>query len=322
MTLKIPALNSADWIFSSSDIPNGKRAEDLLAINFHKAVREQAKQNAPSTVEEEYQRLLCQIENDPYLIARFYALAAGESFSASAKWEEYSKPVQTHLALFLKENGLLQYLEMDNIIDFLESKRSDWDGTGSRPGNHYEIEFLVETLIPILETNGISRAHILDISINFSKARYAIPTIRRMLDKNIRLQTEIRHQISQCSDPDERKFLEESLKDAHKLEPGLMKSLTLLLDEMSVGADQGLSRKQFQEKLREIEIGDQAPAKQLGYIYSTREGGVLMISCENLSLLRAIEQMTAQFVDWHNAEPEDLAKEATNILLKGFTKKW
>jgi hypothetical protein len=251
-----------------------------------------------------------------YTRARAMAESIDLSFEKAGELGDVMEQVQTRIALMLKDMGLLSFLEYDNITEYLLSKRSPWDGEGYPPGNHYEIAFMIDSLIPLLEVNGFPRKMILSIAENFHKTKLAIPYLRKVLSDVIEKANEIRAAYDEATDDEERKYLEEALDEALKLDPRLKKLLETLILELSLSGKQGgLGQKKFQEKMREISNNTQAPDKMLGFVYNTKDGAVMMISVSNVRTLNILQQLTNKFVDWHLGVPQDLAREAVQRLL-------
>lgn len=312
-------LDIADWFFDVHNTAPSKIAVNLIESSFWKNLEERAKTIAENRGEEYqivYDHLLKTAKSDRFVRYKMMAEAADRAFFATTELYEKTEAVQTHVVLFLKENGLFEYLEMESIYEFLETKKSPWSGEGQKPGNHYDIAFMIDYLLPTMEANGIPRDQILNITIHFSKARWALPYIKTQLADNFAKQREIKDQMARTKDPDELVSLEKALKDVHKVNPGLMKSLQALFDEMAVDGTEGMSRSQFVSHLKKIAKGHQQVDKALGYKYNIGRGGVITIACETIMQLDSIENMLSSLVDMHLGEPEDLLREVAELALR------
>lgn len=288
----------AEW---NIDLPPNQQEEGVYLQYLHMVT---AHQN----------QLVSTAKTDEFVRNRLLAQATEKAFVAVDKMIEASEPIQTHLVLFLKENGLFQYLELDGIIEFLRSKKSPQKEGGRVPGNNYEIEFMVEYMIPIMEANGFSREIILDIADNFGKSRLALPYIKDVLSEDLAKQREIRDAMTVCKDPEERIQLEELLQESLKVSPKMRKTLTTLFDEMGKSYDDGgLSRRQFKRKLQDIAATRKTVDKALGYKYLFPRGGIISISCNDQRMLAAIENMLSSLVDMHLGEPEDMIRQVTEL---------
>jgi len=315
-----------EWLFDPSKTPKGQIARDMVARNFWKQLDEMADAAARKEISplddvfeyvkaEKRNELIALVKRDDYVRSKMLAGAAESAFVISTRIQEAMEPVQVHLVMYLKENGLLPFLEIDTITEFLETKKSDWDGVGKRPGNHSEISFMCDWLIPVMEANGFQRERMLDISVNFAKSRYAIPQLRELLQDNMTKQKEIEKAIKECKDPEERLHLEEAMEDVLVLTPGLKDTLTLFFDEMAKPASQGLSRKNFQEALRKATRTAPEPEKALGYQYNLKNGGVIMISCTDTKMMTAIGNALSSLVEMHFGEPMELATQAAQMMM-------
>jgi hypothetical protein len=258
---------------------------------------------------------------DIYARARALAEGSDASYDFATMLGDVAEQVQTRIAMDIKEQGLLTYLEYGGVEEYLLSKRDEWDGTGKRPGSHYEIAFMVNYLIPTLEANGFPRKMLLGVAQNFHKARFASAYLKEQLADIIVKMNEIRAAMADTEDEDEKVLLNQALEEAMQLDPRLKESLDILIDEMSKTAKQGgMSALDFREAMRKTHRQTKEPDKVLGYIYNLSKGGVMMISCDDKNMLEAIKLVTSKFVDWHLGTPEDLAKETAARLLKSNIK--
>lgn len=258
---------------------------------------------------------------DIYARARALAESSDASYDFATMLGDVTEQVRTRIAMDIKEQGLLTYLEYGGVEEYLLSKRDEWDGVGKRPGSHYEIAFMVNYLIPTLEANGFPRKQLLGVAQNFHKARFASAYLKEQLSDVIAKMNEIRAAMAATEDEDEKALLDQALEEAMQLDPRLRESLDILIDEMSKSAKQGgMSALDFREAMRRTHRQAPEPDKVLGYVYNLKGGGVMMVSCDDKKMLEAIKLVTSKFVDWHLGTPEDLAKETAARLLKSNIK--
>lgn len=330
------------WLYEPVESLDLKIATDLLAINFWAEIERMVTDKALSTIKKDkrwnitkpaflqdedlqhdYRELwedireqtIALIEEDPYTRARVMAFSSDKAFDQSVSLKESMDQVQIRIALAIEENGLLPYLEHDNIADYLLSKRIPWDGTGIRPPINRDIEWLAEYLIPVLEANGFTREQIIGVTDNFHKAREAVAYLREILEDVVTTTNEIKQSLKD-TEGEERKHLEQALHEAMQLNPALTEILDALVQEIVLNAKNGgLSVRAFREKLKEIRNRRSTKlTPALGYHYNMGNEHILYISVESKRMLNAIMNQTGKLVDWHLAEPRDMVQETARIM--------
>lgn len=337
-----------DWLLNHDDENDHAKlqaeiANDLIAIGFWKMVdirvRTLAIQRAnkeipkwvrtlpPEKQKPGLQELFAQIEGecekevtelmgkDYYARARMLADGADQAFDKATRLMETMEQAQTSIALWIKEKGLLPYMEMSSIGEFLLTKRAKWDGEGSRPGSWYETEFMVDTLIPTLEANGYSRELIVGVAKNFYKARYAIPYLRTVLKEVTERANEIKLAMKDTEDADELALLDKALTEAMQVDTRVNDILEQLIIEINTPAAQGgMSNLEFRKKMGEITHGRKQVIKSHGISYATSVGGVLYIKAESIGAFNAVQRLVENMVDWHQGSPEDMVKDSLVFL--------
>lgn len=331
------------WLHERKDITEEKIAQDLTSLTYWAMVDKRANAQALGKVKKlpgwvvtlplekqdpelrlQYANFLTEatkeiselIGADLYTRARMMAESADSSFDTASELGEAMERVQTRIAIDLKEQGLLPYLEHSSVAEYLLSKRTPWSGEGERPGSHYEIAFMVDYLIPVLEANGFPRKLVIGIAENFHKARYATPYLRQVLGEIITKTNEIKDARADATTDEERMLFDRALEEAMQLDTRLKELLEALIDEMSKTAKQGgMAANAFREKMSRITRKAPAPDKMLGYVHNMPKGGVMMISVSDVKTLNALQNLTRKLVDWHLGTPEDLARMAGQQLL-------
>lgn len=96
-----------------------------------------------------------------------------------------------------QKHGWYRMMEIEDVNELLsymldEATEKDPDG-----GARYEIKFLIDTLLPLIERAGVPKELALAIPQNITKARAAVSTVRRIIDQDgpemsERLATELR----------------------------------------------------------------------------------------------------------------------------------
>jgi hypothetical protein len=325
------------WLYEplhETDNLEKKIAEDLTSLTYwskvDRMINEQVEakvKNLPKSrskdafdalQEETRKEILKVLETDLYARARLLAESSDQSFDHADALKEIMDRVQIRIALTMEEQGLIPYLEIDNIEEYLLSKKVEKIGP-KLPGINSEIDFLVLNLIPLLKANGFSEDLILGISENFHKARVAVPYLRNLLDKVVSQSNQIREAMKETEDKEEQELLQQSLHEAMQLEPAFQDTLEELVTEIGLFKRKkgggGLSVPEFAGRLKQLRSGDSKPTPAIGYQYSGKGGTLLFISVENRAMLNAILNQTSSLVDWHQGEPEDIAKETARILM-------
>jgi len=263
------------------------------------------------------------IGDDTYGVVRSLAEGADKGFDSTIYLPDVLARAQVCIALIIEEKGLLPYLqgEYASTAEYLISKRTAWDGTGTVPGSHSETDFLILYLIPTLAANGFPRELVIGVGDNFHKARYAIPYIRTVLSDIVKKSNEIKTVLEEATDDEERLHLEEALQQAMKMDTRLKDIMEELVDEMvRTTEDGGMTIRDFQQHMKDLAHKNTVkPDKSLGYIYHTPQGGVMMISVADRAHLKALEMACNKLVDWHLGTPKDLAREVGAKLLEDKT---
>lgn len=322
-------------------------AQDLIAIGFWKMVDSRTHQFAlerakklegwirtlpverqTPELQEQYaeirafeeEALIKLLGEDYYARARMMTDGADLAFDKATRMMQVMEQAQTSIALYINENGLLPYLELGSIGEYLLTKRSKWDGQGGRPGSWYETEFMVKYLIPTLDANGFNRRLVLGVADNFYKARFAIPYLRQIMDDIVKKTDEIKGAIATTTDEEELEYLDRALNEAMQLDPRLSEILEALVKEMVTPAAQGgMSQSDFREEMQRITGKKKDVIKAHGITYTMTKGGVLYIKTEDTSMFNAIQNMVSKLVDWHQGSTEEMAKD-TIAFLKNQTK--
>jgi hypothetical protein len=336
------------WLREPIQQGDDKRvADEMLAISFWAEVREQAfnlvrdklrptfgklkgKLSEQSHEVIQYfdqvypdleEQVVKQLGKDIYYRARTLAKGADGAFVQANLLRETMDQVQTRLLLYIQENGLLPYLEGEytSVTEYIASKMVPEDEDDERPSINYQAEFLIKFLIPMLEKNGISRELILGIPRNFSKTRIAISYLRRLLDQHIQQYTELERLQEQAEDPEKIKEIEKAKEKSLLLNKGVRDTLEEFMGEVvRPKEDGGSTLVEFKRKLKQISSNntpDEDPPEIM--MYSMAGGkAILQINCENNQQLRLIQKAMGSLAHWIQASPEDLAKQATEILLK------
>lgn len=262
--------------------------------------------------------LIKTIGDDTYSAARMLAESIDNGFDRTQELGDTFERVQVELTLQLKRQGLLKYLECDNVTEYILSKARPLDDDGKRQRINYDIDFFVDYLIPTLEASGVSKDLLLGVADNFLKARYAIPYLRQVLNEVIAKADEIRAAIRETEDDEEKANLDKALDEVFKVDTRLKDILLALAEEMAVNSKQGgMSVREFQKKMSHITHSTEPVQKVLGYIYNMPKGGVITITVDTVSMLNAIKGQLNSLVDWHMGDPVDLANELKNNILKG-----
>jgi hypothetical protein len=329
-THKIPerVLHAPSWLWDKEAASPEQISQDMISFAFWNMVDEMVRkeaakiENGQELVSVIEKRIIETIGADMYMRSRMLAESMDLIFDKSVALQDAMQRVQSSVLMRIKENGFLGYLEFDSVADYLADKKlQHWDGEGKEPPIVGELSFMADYLIPVLEANGFPRRLIFEVSENYHKARYAIKHLRQLLYQQIERTNEIRTAISQTSDEEELEQLEKSLERALTVPKQTYKVLEALVQEMATTKKEGgMSNREFRNYIKRITSGAEEPGTKTlptpAYIYNTPNGAIVMMEVESVSRLNAIKNLLGALMDWHQASPEDLAREIGVMLVK------
>lgn len=279
------------WISgSSSDLR--QVADDLVSLYFWGQVEEQANRagiSVDSTIENIY--------NDAYVHARLMAEAHLKAFEKSNDLSGILQRVGAMIAYQIKKYGYFKYLEIADIQELYKGMENE----ENRPIMS-ELAFLSGTLTPIMEANGFPVWQIFSVAENFQKARFAVPTLRRLLDDAIYRGEQVKKAMSE-------EDVSEQLAKAYQIDESIKEALELLVDEIvKTKKDGGLTIEEFRKRLSNIVRKSPGTLPADGYIAVLPKGGVLLVVAEDTRQLELVKKAIQVRVDLHLSDVDEIER--------------
>ena len=267
------------------------------------------------------------VKKDEYVYNRLLAEGADRACDVLMSLEKKIANVVLGVLIKVKEKGLLTYMdgEHQNLRDYIHQKLPEYDPEDKKPSVYYDMDFIIDYVVPIMQYNGISSALLVESANNVHKARVAVPYLRKVLAEQVEAAQEIKEAREQAekegATQEELALFDEAMKERVALDTRLKDILEALMLEMSLTRKHGgMTIKDFQDHIDELVTGKKkkTPDKQYGLVYNTPEGGTLMIACDSVANLNAIKNLVSKLVDWRLGTPEQIAEEATKRLLASY----
>jgi len=316
-----------EWLFQpAQDNDEDQVTQDLLAITFWKNVdtdiaKEIANQKVKLNGGTDPVAIRNRIEGslqDPYVLTRRMATVCNEVYDTETGLQTTIERAKIRLLSFMRQNNLFKHLENADVEEFLLSKVSP----DAAESIMFDIGFMVNWLLPVLEANGIPQDLIVGIKDNYSKARALVPPLRRVLNTVVAKAGAIQEKLKQETDPKQKKILEEQFQEAIIVETGpkeMLEEFIRSLTDIDPATGKKFAVLPFQKRIVQIERGIQdehpiEPAVAQVIILPNGES-IIYIKTTSQVQHRLIEMTLGKTVDLHHGTAFELIEEVTKIIL-------
>lgn len=293
-----------EWLFIKGSADDTAITRDMVSISFWRNVELDAKKRM-ITDGLDHQQAIDQITaelQDSYVLQRRLAEAADNAYEQEDHVEKHMEQARVQLLAWMRENNLYHTLEFADVEDYLLSKVDPV--SGDENGINYNVGFMINYLLPVLEANGYSRDTIVGLKANYSKARMLVGPLRRSLARIFTKAEEIRRKANAENDPDKKAELEKEFQTAIMVEDGprdLLKAFMESLTEINPETGKPYTTRNYQDRLSEIERGieHQHPTTKAktDICFLSETESVFYIHCTDRIQHRAVEMALRALTD-------------------------